>query len=274
MRCETLTGQALQEYRYLIPGELFGRINEDTFRVTGIRLFNEPCGALVWEKDPSKDTGRLLCIYVEPSCRRIGAGRKLLETVEKDMAEEGIKELDFLFAVTGDRSMLVPFFDDTDVETEILEFPAGTQRLRDIVASIEKKGLDMAKPNGKTIGELENNEKNIVKAWLWENFSEELLSFEGEYPPSFVSLEDGTVRSALLFSEGSEGVLELNYVYGKDTKSLMGLINLAADTMAGIYPANTLIETMLTNKKAIALYTNLFGEPDESMAICNGKIKV
>ena len=54
----------------------------------------------------------------------------------------------------------------------------------------------------------------------------------------------------------------------------LGLINLAADTMAGIYPANTLIETMLTNKKAIALYTNLFGEPDESMAICNGKIKV
>lgn len=274
MRCETLTGQALREYGSLIPGELYAKINEASCFVTGIRLFNEPCGALVWEKDPSDDTGRLLSIYVDPPCRRIGAGRKLLETAKKEMAGEGIKELDFIFAIMGDRGMLVPFFEDTDVETEILNFPSGTQRLRDIIAALENKGLDMAKPNGKTISELERNEKNIVQTWLGENFSEELESFEGDYPPSFVCVEDGVVRAALLFSKEAEGVLGLDYVFERDTKSLMGLINLAADRMAGLYPANTPIEIMLTNSKAVSLYTALFGKTDESLAVCSGKITI
>ncbi len=274
MRCEALKGQALREYSSLIPGELFVKVNEDTCHVLGIRLFGEPCGACVWEEDLSGNTGRLLSIYVDPPCRRIGAGRKLLETVGKDMAENGIKELDFIFAVTGDRGMLVPFFEDTDVETQILGFPSGTQRLRDIIASLERKGLDMAKPNGKTIGELDRNEKNIVQTWLWENFSERSESFEGDYPPSFVSVEDGVVRAALLFSKEAGGVLGLDYVYEKDTKSLMGLINLAADTMSGLYPANTPVNIMLTNSRSVSLYTALFGKTGESLAVCSGKITV
>ena len=92
MRSERITGSGRSDYASLIPGETYQYINDSSCFVTGVRLFGEPCGAAVWEKEASGSTGRLLSIYVDPPCRRIGAGRELLYKVKDEMKEEGIKK--------------------------------------------------------------------------------------------------------------------------------------------------------------------------------------
>ena len=273
MRSEKVTVVNIAEYASFIPKEVYRYINEGSCRVTGVRLFNEPCGAAVWRKENSGNTGKLLSIYVDPPCRRIGAGKILLDRVRDEIEEEGISDLRFIFPFTGDRRSLVPFFEDMDVETVCFTFPFGRINLQDVINALQDKGLEKAKPCGKAVHELNNLEKTVLQRWLLVSFLEDLKNFTGKNPPSFVHIEGDSLRAALLFTGEKEGILSLDYVYEKDVKSLMGLFSMATDRLSEIYPAKTVIEVMLTNSNSVSLYGSLFGEPGEQITICNGRIK-
>ena len=91
MKYELVNTDKLTAYRDFIPSQLMTGAISGACRVLGVRLFEEPCGALVWEKEKGSDRGFLKSIYVDPVCRRIGAGETLLSGLS-DQAGEGLHQ--------------------------------------------------------------------------------------------------------------------------------------------------------------------------------------
>ncbi len=274
MTIEKVTGSRINDYLAFIPSEIYPEIEKNRCSVTGALLFEKPCGAAVWSAAQGDGTGRLLSLYVDPPCRRIGAGKLLLDSVKAEMADKKVSEIGFSFALTGDRCMFVPFFEDVDVATEYTRYPFGIKTLSKTVKALENKGINQTAPVGKAVNDLNREEKNRLSGWLYENFGQDLSLYMGDDPSSFAFIDGGKVKAALFLSKEDEETLSLDYVYndGSDPKTLMGLFRTACDKLSDKYKGTTMIEMMLASDESEHLFKGLFGDPEGFMDVCSGMI--
>lgn len=273
MKYEYVNTEKLTEYKDFIPSQLMTGAISGACRVLGVRLFEEPCGALVWEKEKGSDRGFLKSIYVDPVCRRIGAGETLLSGLKNHAEKEGVNKVSFSFSPQGDPGMIIPFFEDMNIQTEFYTFPFAEHSLDEISHAMEKKKLGNASLCGEEISTLDRNKRNIFKDWLSDSFHESPESYTTPEVPGFVDIKDGSVEAVILISS-DEGILSLDYLYQRsnDRKILAGLLSSAVKRYTELYTPETPIQMMLTTDEGCALHDALFGKTEDLIVVCRGEI--
>lgn len=273
MKYEYVNTEKLAEYKDFIPSQLMMGAISGAFRVLGARLFEEPCGALVWEKEKGSDRGFLKSIYVDPVCRRIGAGETLLSGLSDQAEKEGVQRVSFSFSPQGDPGMIIPFFEDMNIQTEFHTFPFAEHSLDEISHAMEKKKLGNAALCGEEISTLDRNKRNIFKDWLSDSFHESPGLYTTPEVPGFVDIKDGSVEAVILISS-DEGILSLDYLYQRsnDRKILAGLLSSAVKRYTELYTPETPVQMMLTTDEGCALHDALFGKTEDLIVVCRGEI--
>ena len=273
MKYEYVNTEKLAEYKDFIPQQLITGAISGVCRVLGVRLFDEPCGALVWEKEKGSDRGFLKSIYVNPVSRRIGAGETLLLGLKGYAEKEGVSKVSFSFSPQGDLSTLIPFFEDMNIQTDLYTFPFAEHSLDEISNALEKKKLGNAALCGEEISTLERDKRNIFRDWLYDNFHESSESYLTPEVPGFVEIKDGSVEAVILISS-DDGILSLDYLYQKSNnkKILAGILSSAVKRYTELYSPETPIQMMLTTDEASALHDALFGKTEDLAVVCEGEI--
>ena len=277
MQSELVFGAAIQKYEEFIPGEYSSGINQTRFQVLGAAMFREPCGALVFEteKTPGKTPqGRLVSIYVSPAHRRLGVGSSLLSSFLSHLRALRLYEASFFVRLEGDRRMLPPFFQQQEgVETEILEFPLGRCSIKDVIAAFRENGLLKGAASGTVAADLKGPERQIVSAYLREEFDQPLEDYLNAETPGFFQVDHSELSGILLFSRG-EAALELSYLLNKggDGRRLAGLLLSAKEHLERLYSPWEHLEMLLTTDQALALYRKMFGEPRDRAVLLRGSI--
>ena len=273
MRTESVNAGNLKAYRDFIPAELMtGAISGD-YRILGDRVFEEECGALVWKKEKGTDRGFLKSIYVDPVYRRIGAGEALLSALREQAGKEGVCKAVYSFSPSGDSRMLIPFFEDMNIHTEVYLFPYAEHTLGEMTPALAKKKIGSADTSAPEISTLDRMKRNILRNWLSDNFNEPLSSYMTPDVPCFAVIGIDTVEAALLMSRDGDA-LTLDYLYqrGSDGRILAGLLSGAVSRYAALYPPDTTIGMILTTDEACALHDALFGEARDRIEVCRGEI--
>ena len=274
MKYEYVNKDKLTAYRDFIPSQLITGAISGAYRILGVRVFEEPCGALVWEKEKGTDRGFLRSIYVDPTFRRIGAGEILLSGLWDEAGKEGVGTIAFSFSPLGDPAMILPFFEDMNIQTELYTFPFAEHTLDEISVALKKKKIGNAAMCGEEISTLDRAKRNVLRGWLSENFHEPLSAYITPEVPGFAVIKDSSVDAVLLMSGSDNGILSLDYLYqkGNDRKLLAGLLSSSVKRYTQIFRPDTTIQMMLTTDEACALHDGLFGRSEDMIVVCRGEI--
>lgn len=228
-----------------------------------------PVGEVAWKK--ADETGELLSIFVAPEARRLGAGTGLLGQAILDMQNDGLKEIHFKFGDYGDRTALLPFFNDSGFYTDVDELPLGKKTISEIRDAIYKKGVDKAGEEGVCLFDLDGMEKAAVRNALFEVCGIDLDIYDRQWPGTYVILEDKKVRAAAFLREENDKCLSLDYLFNHGSpKDLACLMENIIKRVSEYYPDDTVVEMLLATSSGEKLYEAMFGEADSTfrMASC------
>ncbi len=272
MVTEVITKQNYEEYMDMIPHELDRGIVSDRYKAIGVKLVGRPVGAAVWEGPSDRERGSLLSLFVTPAARRLGGGTELFRTLIEKIREDGIEALEFSYVAEGDRLCLTPFFEKYEVALVTESCPLGRVNLKEVLESLTKKNIKAGNATGKKLSELSREERPVVDKWIHKHINEYLSDYLEEGSLGYVTMKEGNVESALLFSTEFKGTVNLSYTYaakGGEVK-LPGLMASAVLDFAKTLSGDTVFEMLLVNEASKRLYEGLFGPAPCEVEVVHG----
>ncbi|MCR5033553.1 MAG: GNAT family N-acetyltransferase [Lachnospiraceae bacterium] len=271
MRTEVLNKNNLELYRELIPGALDSVVFTQGIHTVGALFAETEAGLAIWRDKEGQPYGELMSLFVLPEARRMGIGEYLLEHVVEDMKKAGKEGICAKYLETGDRSLLTPFLSEMGIETERMETPVGRVTVGEALKAVDKVAGKLEEC-GSPVSELAGRNKAATLRWIEDLCGEDARQYMTGKPESFVILEDGEVKSALLFRKEDETTISLDYAFSSDPKSLLGLLKLAERTFATEMEMGINIEMLLATQAGKGLYEKLMGEPSLNCTVveCQG----
>ena len=266
MRTETITADKVNSYYNCIPEPFIEPIRQGKLLAVGGLFTDERQGAVVWEEREG-GKGILKSLFVLPEARRLGLGSLLLKPLKG-------KVLDFSYEATEDRANLEPFFDNNNIFYGRTDYPKGRLTVAEAMEALRKKKVDQAPFVGMFFDELLLEEKTAVQQWLAKTCQESQMDYTSLNPSSVYLLEDGEVKSAMLFSKAERGTLGVDYVFcvkGTEAK-LAGMMKKAMQLMSRQFRPEAEITMLMTTEQGLKLYSGLFGEPNETIPVISGTL--
>ena len=275
MVTEEITNQNYEEYMDMVPHEFDNGLVSGRYFAIGAKLAGRVVGAAVWEAPDEKKLGTLHSIYVAPEARRLGTGTELLRALTEKIEENGLEGLEFSYVAEGDRLTLSPFFEKYKVELDISPCELGSVTLKEVLEAMTKKNIKAQNASGKRLSEIPKSEYPVIDKWMHRHIGECVTDYLSLGSAGYISMNNGNVESALLFSTEFEGVLNLTYAYaakGSEVK-LPGLMALAVLDLTRNPFADITIEMLLVNEASRKLYEGLFGPAPFKVSVVRGAFK-
>ncbi len=247
----------IDDYRHLIPGELFNGAKSGEFTCIGGTFMDEPAGALVCE-DLKGNAVLIRSIYVEEPYRRLSVATDMMELIAG-------KKIYFTYEATGDRATLEPFFEAMDIYTQRLDCPMGFLTLGEIDKRLRALGTSKVPESGVTFSDLEPKDRETVLKWMESYLDERGEAYDWVHPDSVFLMEDSKVKACVLISEVEEGLLSVDLVYfepGSNPKKLMGLFAWLMVNVQSDYDDSTKVRMLMTTEEGKKLFGKIIGDTE------------
>ena len=274
MIAEEISSKNWNLYEDMIPREYARPALKGDYQALGVRILHRPCGAVVWKEPEDEEYGTLFSLYVAPEARRLGVGTELLRRMLEKTRAKNIPGLLFTYVFEGDRMGLSPFFDKYKVTMETETCPLGSVTIKEVLEAMVKKNIKESKADGIKLSDLRKQDYAVVDKWIYEHIHERLADYMTNGSWGYMSIKDGKVKTALLFSMEFVGTINLSFAFaaqGSEAK-LPELMALAVSNLVRDYHADTVIEMLLVNEQSKKLYEGLFGDAPYEIDVVRGAV--
>lgn len=271
MKCFRIKQEQLFEYMVFFPKEMLPLLtgkNQDLHFI-GVEFLGEPYGALIWEK--TVVGGILHSIYVKPMGRRLGLGKAMMRELSVQMVKERCAELTFTYEEWDERVSLTPFFTACGAFLKMSEMPLGVTSLGEAAEKLKNHGVVYTDERCRPVYRLTPSELLVCEKWLLHELAVPLRRYEEKRPASYVILEDGVLKGAMLLRE-YDGKIGLEYCWNGSGQPLV-LVQLFSAVVAELsrqYTPDTPIEMVLASTQGEQLFRKLIGNADGRVLLCLG----
>lgn len=271
MEIKELKQNLLPEWAGAIPEELFVSLmqGKKNRHAAGARFLDEAAGAICWEENEAGWT--LQSIYVFPEYRRLGIASELVAHLSDRMQKEKSKLLTMTYNDEEELVMLEPFLIHCGFRMETMTMPLGVTLLSTVQKRLEDPKLPKKVGSFARLHELKQRERLLCSQWMEKNLQESIDSYATAAPSSYILLSGSQVDGILLFGQ-SGNVLSLDYIQFRSSAiaRVLPLLSIAVRDLSKAYPPDTRIEMLLSNERAVNLFSRLTGSGMEAVTIHHG----
>lgn len=271
MEIQELKQELLPTWAGAIPEELFVSLmqGKKNYHAAGARFLDETAGAICWEENEAGWS--LRSIYVFPEYRRLGIASELIAQLSARMQKENSKLLTITYNDEEDLVMLEPFLTHCGFRMETITMPLGVTQLSTVQKRLEDPKLPKKVGSFARLHELNKRERLLCSKWMEKNLQESMEPYATAKPSSYILLNESQVDGILLFGQ-AEDSLTLDYIQFRSSAvaRVLPLLSVAVRDLSESFPPDTRIEMLLSNERAVKLFSHLTGSDIESVTIHHG----